>query len=68
VTQSKGRAGHWKKAADHLQRFVNEEVIYETGNFVQSHDLYARYRSWCASHGEEPLTDKKLKLPLKRST
>lgn len=56
--------GHWKRASDHLRRFVHDEVIYDSSSMVQSSDLYGTYRSWCERYGEKPLVDRQRKPAL----
>jgi putative DNA primase/helicase len=53
--------GGWKGNADHVRKFVKDELVRDSGNQLSSSDLYARYKAWCENHGEKPLTDKILK-------
>ncbi|MGX8010123.1 phage/plasmid primase, P4 family [Mesorhizobium sp. ORM8.1] len=54
----------WKKAADPLRKFVDEELIRESGSITQAHDLLEHYQAWCRRHGEQALNDKNLKRQL----
>ena len=56
--------GQWKEGADHVRRFVNDELIRDAGNTLASSELYSRYKTWCERHGEQPLSDRKLKSKL----
>jgi putative DNA primase/helicase len=56
--------GEWARGADHVRKFVNEELIMDEGNVLSSSALYSRYKAWCERHGERPLPDKKLKPKL----
>lgn len=54
----------WKRKADHVARFCNEELARDGGNLLPSAELQHHYRSWCERHGEQPLDPRKLKAAL----
>ncbi len=51
----------WRKAADHITRFVREALIIEPEGVVSASAVYNHYKAWCAKNGEQPLSDKALK-------
>jgi putative DNA primase/helicase len=51
----------WQDKSDHVKRFCTDEIVFEHGNFVTSHDLFQRYQTWCKKNGEKPLDNRKLK-------
>ncbi len=50
----------WRKAADHVTRFVREALILEPEGVVSATALYNHYKAWCAKNGEQPLSNKAL--------
>jgi putative DNA primase/helicase len=54
----------WQEGADHFRAFTNECLIIDRNSKVSSSEMYSRYRSWCAEHGEEALSIKALKVRL----
>ncbi|ESZ78383.1 primase [Mesorhizobium sp. L103C105A0] len=60
----KAAGGRWKKAADHVRKFVDAEIVRDPGNVLSASDLLDHYVAWCRRNGEEPLDAKKLKAKL----
>jgi putative DNA primase/helicase len=56
--------GDWRKAADHLSRFVREALILDPEGAVSATALYNHYKAWCAKNGEQPMSIKVLKAAL----
>ena len=52
--------------ADHVPKFVGDELIQEQANFAAASDVYARYKVWCEKHGETHLSDRGFKAALLR--
>ena len=50
-----------RQAADHIKRFVGENLVLDPKNVVPASNLYAAYTEWCSRNGEQPLNDKELK-------
>ena len=50
----------WRKAADHITRFVREALIIEPDGVVSATALYNHYKAWCEKNGERPLSNKAL--------
>ncbi len=48
----------WRKAADHITRFVREALILEPDGVTSATAVYNHYKAWCAKNGEQPLSDK----------
>ncbi|KQP94357.1 hypothetical protein ASF60_13000 [Methylobacterium sp. Leaf113] len=56
----------WMAKADHVPKFLGDELIQDHANFVAASDVYARYKRWCEKHGETILSDKGFKAALLR--
>lgn len=54
----------WYQAADHVKRFLGEEVILDADSITASASLFDRYSEWCRRNGEAALDQKKLNLRL----
>jgi putative DNA primase/helicase len=54
----------WKEGADHLKRFVDESLVYDSEGDVQASALYRHYLAWCTRHGETPLSIQIIKARL----
>ncbi len=48
----------WRKAVDHVRRFVTETLITgcDQGEVVPAGELHSAFKTWCAHHGERPLS------------
>jgi putative DNA primase/helicase len=57
----------WRKAADHLTRFVREALILDPEGAVSALALYNQYKGWCTKHGERPMSTKAVKAGLSDS-
>ena len=56
--------GEWRKAADHLGRFVRDALILDPEGAVSASALYNHYKGWCDKNGEQPKYIKALKFEL----
>lgn len=59
--------GDWRKAADHLTRFVREALILDPEGAVSASALYNHYKGWCAKNGEQAMSTKAIKAGLGNS-
>jgi len=50
----------WYQAADHVKRFLGDEIIADFDSITASASLFDRYGEWCRRNGETPLDQKKL--------
>ena len=57
----------WRKAADHLTRFVREALILDPEGAVSALALFNHYKGWCAKNGERPMSTKAIKTGLGNS-
>jgi putative DNA primase/helicase len=57
----------WRKAADHLTRFVREALILDPEGAVSALALYNHYKGWCGKTGERPMSTKAVKAGLSNS-
>ena len=57
----------WRKAADHLTRFVREALILDPEGAVSALTLFNHYKGWCAKNGERPMSTKAIKTGLGNS-
>jgi putative DNA primase/helicase len=58
-------SGRWLRAADHVKRFVEENLVMEPGNLLSSSILFSNYKTWCSRNGETPLNNKELNAKLR---
>jgi putative DNA primase/helicase len=58
-------SGRWLRAADHVKRFVEENLALEPGNLLGSSILFSNYKTWCSQNGETPLNNKELNAKLR---
>jgi putative DNA primase/helicase len=58
-------SGRWLRAADHVKRFVEENLVMEPGNLLSSSILFSNYKTWCTRNGETPLNNKELNAKLR---
>ncbi len=59
--------GRWRQAADHVKRFVGENLVLNPKSVVPASTLYAAYTEWCRRNGEQPLSSKELKGKLEET-
>jgi len=57
----------WRKAADHLTRFVREALILDPDGVVSASGVYNHYKAWCNRNGERPMSTKAIKAGLSNS-
>lgn len=48
-------AKDWSKEADHLKRFVSDELEFDPLNRVAAQPMYKQYSHWCGRNGEVAL-------------
>ena len=62
----KAASADWRTSVDHVRRFVTEALVIgcEPSAFVPAGELHSLYKTWCARHGEQPLSPGKLKARL----
>ena len=53
-------SGSWLRAADHVKRFVEENLALEPSNLLGSSILFSNYKTWCSQNGETALNNKEL--------
>ncbi len=56
----------FKDKENQAARFWADELRLAPGSRARSSEVYARYRGWCARHGEFPVRDQTLTLELQR--
>jgi len=58
-------SGRWLRAADHVKRFVEENLALEPSNLLGSSILFSNYKTWCSQNGETALNNKELNRKLR---